>query len=192
MKYPDGTVFLKLRVPNEVIRRGPYSEIVLRDRRGDIVATAQVDNEEVEDILKVRWHVANTTTKTEAKNSGRSAYFEIHGHIITSGGQQKCICLHKLLCPTPPGYVVDHRDRNVFNVMKANLRPATIKENASNKLGAGFYRESRKEGEVKYRGQIRINGRKICLGRFNTEQEAREAYHVAKIKHCGEFAPTLD
>ena len=189
MKYPDGTVFLKLRVPNEVIRRGPYSEIVLRNKKGDIVATAQVDNEEVEDILKVRWHRQNTTTKARAKNSNYSAYFVISGFIRTPGGKIKNITLHKLLRPTPPGYIVDHRDRNIYNLRKENLRPATVKENASNQLGAGFTRRSRKGGEMQYDAHIKINRRLIHLGTFNTEQEAREVYHAAKIKHCGEFAP---
>ena len=41
-----------------------------------------------------------------------------------------------------------------------------------------------------WRAHIRVNGKRIWLGYFNTTEEAGRAYDEAAIKHFGEFACT--
>ena len=59
-----------------------------------------------------------------------------------------------------------------------NLRLATTQENAFNRKNAkGYYWDKQRK---KYRGHINLNGKKKCLGFYNTTQEAHQAYLDAK------------
>jgi len=82
------------------------------------------------------------------------------------------------------GKTVDHKDRNRSNNCWDNLRLATREEQQFNKITKGFQKIGKK-----FRARIRIKGKDIHLGMFDTEQEARDVY----IKKCaelrGNFAP---
>lgn len=57
-----------------------------------------------------------------------------------------------------------------------NLRAVNIQQNSFNRsTSKGYYKINNK-----YRSQIQINFKKISLGYFNTEEEARQAYLNAK------------
>ena len=91
----------------------------------------------------------------------------------------------------PPPFL-DHADGNPSNNRFKNLRPATRRQNNRNK---GTYRNNttgikgvvvcRKSG--KFRARIGIDGKKVCLGRFDTAQEAAMAYEAAAKRAYGEF-----
>jgi len=49
--------------------------------------------------------------------------------------------------------------------------------------GKGFSKEVSKNGIVRYRPQVFVNGEKHCLPRCNTEKEARRAYVSELAKH---------
>ena len=90
-----------------------------------------------------------------------------------------------------PDKIIDHKDRDRRNTKINNLRKATNSQNGYNKSypnefpkGVTFDASRTKC----WRAQIRVDGRKINLGRFNTIEEATEAYRLAAIKHHGEFA----
>jgi hypothetical protein len=74
---------------------------------------------------------------------------------------------------------IDHENGNRTDNRLVNLRLGTTRENDQNKEChrngklCGCYWE--KESE-KWKAQIVINGKNKYLGRFNTEQEAHEAY----------------
>ena len=65
-----------------------------------------------------------------------------------------------------------------------NLRVATRSQNNMNKKCKGYY-FSKKEG--KYKSLIQVDYKKICLGTFDTEHEAKIAYENAVDKYHGEF-----
>jgi hypothetical protein len=93
----------------------------------------------------------------------------------------------------PDGYEIDHRDQNASNNRLPNLRLATPSQNSANirvksnnSLGIkGVYWLT---ANRKFRAQIRVAGRKIHLGLFDTAKEAAEAYAIAAKSAYGEFA----
>ncbi len=82
----------------------------------------------------------------------------------------------------PPSQL-DHRDRDPSNNRVDNLRPSTHAQNQWNVRCRGFYRKGNG-----YAARIRIGaGRRLWLGSFDTEDEAREAYNRAVLKHHGAY-----
>ena len=71
---------------------------------------------------------------------------------------------------------LDHIDRVRNNNSISNLRVVTNQQNMFNQ-GAKGYRWK----DNKWYSQIKLNGKQIYLGRFNTEQEASQAYQNAKL-----------
>lgn len=90
---------------------------------------------------------------------------------------------------------VDHKDRDRSNNRLLNLRPATVSQNAANRLVAtnnllgikGVRCRNGRWGK-RYEARIRVVGKLINLGRFDTAEEAAIAYDQAAIKYYGEFA----
>ena len=82
------------------------------------------------------------------------------------------------------GKTVDHKDRNRSNNRWDNLRLATREEQNFNKITKGFQKIGKK-----FRAKIRVKGKDIHLGMFNTEQEARDAYTKKCAELRGEFVP---
>ena len=72
---------------------------------------------------------------------------------------------------------VDHIDVIKTNNNINNLRLLTNQQNASRRIGKGYYYE---KSISKYRAVIGINRKTIHLGSFHTAIEARESYLKAK------------
>ena len=73
---------------------------------------------------------------------------------------------------TSKNNVIDHIDGLPTNNHISNLRNVTNQENQWNRTrckGYCFYKG-------KYNAQIRLNGKRIHIGRYDSEEEAREAY----------------
>ena len=101
--------------------------------------------------------------------------------------------LHRFLMGNPTCQV-DHKNGNTLDCRKvANLRMATHTENTWNARkradnlsgfkGVGWYPRYRK-----FVARIRKHGVRICLGYFDTAEEAAAAYRRAAIELHGEFA----
>ncbi|SRR6266702_938836 len=91
-----------------------------------------------------------------------------------------------------PSKILDHKNRRRRDISIHNLREASYNQNGYNQWKynpnglKGVYNCGRK---IKpWQAQIRINGKKVNLGRFETKEEAHAAYRKAAKEHFGEFA----
>lgn len=95
----------------------------------------------------------------------------------------------------PEGVRPDHRDRVRDNNRIANLRLATRSQNSMNSPGKGAksgfkgvtYRNNR-SGTKLWLARIRVDGRLIHIGHFDTAVEAAAAYDAEAKSRFGEFA----
>ena len=98
--------------------------------------------------------------------------------------------LHNGIWPLD-GMWVDHINGVKADHRIVNLRLATPTQNQQNKAGYGTYAKGvtwRDRQMNPYQAKIRVNGKRIHLGSFASEEEAAEAYKEACIKYHGEFA----
>jgi hypothetical protein len=77
--------------------------------------------------------------------------------------------------------LIDHMDHNKLNNAVANLRITNQSGNNQNRPNAKGYTFNKEH--KKYHAQIMINNKKIHLGSYNTEEEARQAYLEGKRKY---------
>jgi len=76
---------------------------------------------------------------------------------------------------------IDHKDRNKLNNSVANLRITTQQGNNHNQTKAKGY--SLDKHKKKWKAQIGLNSKRIHLGYYDTEAEARQAYLSGKEKY---------
>jgi len=76
--------------------------------------------------------------------------------------------------------VIDHIDNNKLNNSASNLRITTDAGNKQNTKAKGYCWHKRSK---KYQASIGLNGRLIHLGRYTTEEEARQAYLNGKQQY---------
>lgn len=92
-----------------------------------------------------------------------------------------------------PSHSVDHINRNRQDNRWCNLRCATQSENMANVVvrknnTSGVSGVTWDASRKKWRAQIRLNGRKKNLGRFNDLAAAEAAVKTAAREQWGEFA----
>jgi hypothetical protein len=126
-------------------------------------------------LAKYNWFASDTNyaVRTDNKNSCR---FALHREILNL---------------TDPNLQVDHINGNTLDNRKINLRACTANENSKNKTKPFENKVSEYKGVCRYRNkwrsQINVNGEKIYLGLFYTEELASEAYKIASEKYHKEF-----
>ncbi len=110
------------------------------------------------------------------------------------GPKQVKIPMHRLLCLVPDGMFVDHINRNPLDNRKANLRPATHRQNVWNRKLTRKTKKTRYTGvhwdnrREKWQVLVRIDGRNRGFGSYADEVEAARAYDRVAKQHRGEFA----
>jgi hypothetical protein len=87
------------------------------------------------------------------------------------------------------GLQIDHINQNKFDNRRENLRLTSFDVNMNNcrpaLTGRGF-----KIKKNKFFAKLKINGKDICLGTFETPEEARMAYVAAKNRRLTELGLT--
>lgn len=143
---------------------------------------ALVDDEDFEYLSQFKWYFV----------SGYAAHkdsIDTNKHITMHG----VVLERKLGHPLAKGESPDHKDRNTVNNTRDNLRPATHKQNMSNKskqsnVTSQFKGVHRAKGQGKWIAMITVSGRNVYLGRFLDEADAAREYDKQALIHFGEFA----
>ncbi|WP_052733055.1 HNH endonuclease [Hymenobacter terrenus] len=108
---------------------------------------------------------------------------------LSNADGSKRFCIHRLVAqhfvPNPESRpFVDHVDRDKLNNHASNLRWCTPQQNCfnqtkkSNKTSLYMGVSANRSGS--YSAAIKLNGKKITIGSFPTQQAASEAYQKAK------------
>lgn len=137
-----------------------------------------IDTEDYEKIKCYRWQISFS------KKENR------YVRIVAVDSNNKIIKIHQLIMNDK---MIDHKNCIIFDNRKENLRKCTISQNNMNKdiqnnNTSGYKGVSWDKSKNKWEAYIQINSRKKHLGRYNTKEEAAQAYNEAAIKYHGEFA----
>lgn len=103
--------------------------------------------------------------------------------------------MHRLILGTSVGMEVDHVNGDGRDNRRVNLRLATHSQNMANQRKRRDGISSRYKGvwyerrrKRPWRAKIKVRGRQVNLGYFETEEEAAYAYNLAALEHFGGFA----
>jgi len=96
--------------------------------------------------------------------------------------------MHRLVANASPTKLVDHIDGNTINNQASNLRLATHTENGQNKHVSKFKGCSWDGRSKVWWGRIKVSGKQIGLGTYDTERDCGIAYNIAADKYFGKFA----
>lgn len=170
-----GKVMLTIFDPNEYVVSGDVCEIILTDLKGRERTRGIIDLADRKKAKKHRWY---------QKSGG--------GYIISFNGGNR-IRLSRFLLDAPATLEVDHRNHNLSDNRRENLRLCTHVLNMQNKQShtgstsqfKGIYWE---KTNGKWRAQIKSPGQRKHLGYFWDEHDAARAYDMAAKKHFGDFA----
>lgn len=107
----------------------------------------------------------------------------------------KRIFMHRWLMGVSDTSVqIDHRDCDSLNNTRSNLRIATNRQNNANrrKLSASTsqYKGVRRRESGGYQARIKVSGKEVVLGTFESEADAARAYDSEAIMRFGDFART--
>lgn len=127
--------------------------------------------------------------KSDASISDYKWTLSKRGYPVKGGG----VTLHHTIVGKPEkGLVVDHINRNRLDCRKSNLRFVTRHQNAQNigkqKNNTSGYRGVWKTQNNTWAADIKVNYKKICLGRYLEIEDAARAYNKAAKQYFGEFA----
>lgn len=135
------------------------------------------------------WKVSPGPTDVAGNVAG---HLNDEGYIIISIGY-KNYKAHRLawLCTYGelPSSMLDHINGNRSDNRIENLRQVTNCVNQRNVVAANSNSKSGLRGAAwsksvkKWRAQIKVNGKDVSLGYFDTKEEAHEAYMKAKRQH---------
>ncbi len=146
---------------------------------------ALVDGADYPALVQHKWHATR----------GRHTWYAQRKIWDADAKKEITIKMHRVILAVPPGYVVDHINRNGLDNRPANLRPATPAQNACNRLRAGRPRRHSKhrgvtwhKGMRKWFARIGVRGETLPLGYYDDDDEAARAYDAAARVHHGEFA----
>lgn len=127
---------------------------------------------------------------TRQSSRGRYQSVKIDGHLYFAHR-----IIWKMFTGHEPVALIDHRNGDGNDNRIANLRPATRTENNQNARKqsnnkSGFKGVSWHRHAKRWVAQIRVDGRKICLGYFRNAEDAHKAYCIAAARYHGQYAKT--
>jgi len=130
---------------------------------------AIVDDQDYEWLNKYKWFA----------QKGRNTYYA-RRNICLPNGKQMVVKMHREILGLQLGdnHQTHHVNYNGLNNRRMNLQIVTECEHQWTRIGAkGYYWNKRHQ---KFHSQISARGKKIYLGSFDSANEARKAYLVAR------------
>jgi len=144
---------------------------------------AIVDPDDYPHLSKYKWRLC----KTKGKNV---LYAE--RSIRLPNGKYSRILMHRQLINVPKGYVIDHINGSGLDNRRANLRLATVAQNAWNSKKrnprSGYKGVWLAKDKGLWRAAIFCNRKRKHLGYFKDKVDAAKAYDKAATKLHKEFA----
>jgi hypothetical protein len=141
---------------------------------------AIVDPDDYFRLSKFKWYVV----------FGGSTYYAVRTIFID--GKRHRLPMHRAILKVADSLVVDHINHNGLDNRKANLRIATVAQNAWNaerpRGRSGYKGVSFDKRTGLWRVFIAYNGKRKQLGSFHDKREAAKAYDRAAKKYHGQFA----
>lgn len=150
---------------------------------------AIIDAEDYEKVSRHHWHAEKNSGSYRAKAA------------IKKNGRWTNILMHRLIMDAPNGTIVDHINHDTLDNRKSNLRLCTpaqsqmnrrsFKNSTSKYKGVCKYKSTSWPKCEKWLAQIRLYSegvKKICIGYFDTEEEAALAYNAKAKELFGEYA----
>ncbi len=143
---------------------------------------AQVDDADYEWLRRYRWCLGGHRTGI------------VYAMRKVSRG---VLYMHRMILGLQPGdkRECDHKNGDGLDNRRFNLRACTTTQNQQNSRRPTIH-SSKYKGVCldrryrKWQVRIRVNGKRICLGMFDSESDAAYAYDAAAMKHFGEYART--
>ncbi len=134
-----------------------------------------VSAEDVQRVSAFRW-------TADVRRGGKAYAYRFD----KSEGTPKKIYMHRMIVESQ--FYVDHKDGNGLNNTRQNLREATASQNGRNRVWkkrtsrfTGVHWDSRRN---KWCAQLStLEGKRVSLGRFETELEAFDAWRTAIAIH---------
>lgn len=139
-----------------------------------------VSREDFDEISKYQWY-AKPQYKRVLYAYRQSVYID---------GKQRSVSMARQIMGFPDGMQVDHINGDTLDNRRCNLRLATPAQNGRNRgkypnntsgFKGAFYHYGR------WQAGIRVDGKLMYLGTYNTPEEAHAAYCEAAKKYHGEF-----
>jgi hypothetical protein len=151
---------------------------------------AIVDPADYYRLAKFKWRLCRTKGKN-VLYAERSIRLPESSRKRGSGRYSR-ILMHRQLIHVPDGYVIDHINGNGLDNRRANLRLATVAQNAWNSKKrnprSGYKGVWFAKDKHLWRAAIVCNRKRIHLGYFKNKIAAAHAYDNAAKKYHGDFA----
>ena len=141
-----------------------------------------IDDEDLGLVEGYSWNVAQRDRTAYARAYVRGSF--------GATGRRVMVSMHKLITGWP---LTDHINGDGLDNQRANLRPATSRQNSANMRGrVGATSQYKGVCWVPYPGRwqasLKVAGHQTHLGWFDTEEEAARAYDAAAFAVHGEYA----